>query len=102
MNQLKIPKSFEMIGSTVNVEFEGKRTEENEASGLAIYTENKILLNSQLLDQPIENAQVVFWHEFFHFVFNAIGHKKNNFNEDLLDQLGGIMTQFFRTVKWSK
>ena len=73
--------------------------EEHGAYGLTHYDTNTIHLQRPIKGRyKAQNVQQVWWHEFYHAVFMTLNHLKLSRDEKLVDQMGHLTAQFFKTV----
>jgi len=91
----KIPKSFKLFASTINVEFDNKLCNDKEAYGLADYGACKIFLTKvngvdKLSDDRIMD---VFYHEKVHLILDSMGHFDLSKDEKFVDLFGKLLRQ---------
>ena len=104
---MKIPKRLTLLGQTITVEIKDDLYHLQEVHGLAVYRENKILLQGSndgitLTDESIEHN---FMHELVHFVLYFAGedsfdppiHKR----EYLVDRIAGLLHQALKTAEFA-
>ena len=98
----QIPKKFELIHKTINIVYDKKIIDDNNAVGLANYRQNQIILhqNGDNVKRPEKDCICTFFHEVFHHTFNALGEKDLRDNEKLIDNLASVFTQIFKTMKF--
>lgn len=87
-----IPESFECMAQKCTVRI--KKLHPDKAGQYDTET-GKI----DIAPAPHQYQVVTFWHEYFHAAFTNLGYEELNRNEQLIDQLAGVMTQFFKTRK---
>ena len=99
----KIPKSFSLYGQTINVVFDNQECAKENATGLADYDKNLIILadkdpgNNKLPDDAIQH---VFWHEVLHHILHKSGYKKLAYDECLIQRISGLIHQALTTMKY--
>jgi len=99
---MKIPKSFKLFGNTITVEFDEQLCEDREAYGLALFKEDKIILSRYAGKTKIskENIECTFFHELVHFILNKLGKDELSKNEELTEQISGLLHQYIKTQKF--
>lgn len=98
---MKIPKQFELFGQTINVEYTDKLVSDRDSIGLAIYRENRILLQ-KATDGIIRTKEMIeqtFLHELFHFILFEAGEVELMDNEKFVDIISSLFHQFLKTSK---
>lgn len=92
----RIPKSFQLMGHTINVQVIDKKDWKIEdASGYFDPDKNQILL----LKQPRTQLRHTYWHEVTHAILYVMGHKLYG-NESFVDQVGGLLAQIMDTAEF--
>lgn len=68
---MKIPKEFQLFGSTIKVVFNDERCDDKEAYGFTSYSSNTIFLSNKVDGKPIskDEMDITFIHEVLHFIF---------------------------------
>ena len=96
---MKIPKKLKLFGQTINVEFVDNLINDRDAVGLAIYRENKILLQKNVDGTKItkEMMEQTFIHEVTHFIIYLMGENELQNNEKFIDILSSLFHQFLIT-----
>lgn len=105
----KIPKSFKILGNTINVKFDEFIRDRDDAHGIASYRRHEILLapptDSLCKGRVIEN----FWHEFSHWICfytgNVINHELKtplHTNEEFIDLMGAILKQCIESMEFEE
>lgn len=97
---MKIPKRFMLYGQSVEVGYDPALLHKDDARGLAIYRDNKIVLQSSSESNPIPQGQIeqAFCHELMHFLFNAAGYSEDRADEAKVDRLGHLLHQALETA----
>ncbi|MEM7200265.1 MAG: hypothetical protein AAF628_08380 [Planctomycetota bacterium] len=98
-----VPKSFELLGHEITVEFRDDLLAEKEAWGMCHFQSGLIELQAPLRELRVTKAHVLatFWHEFFHMALYLLGRTDMALDEELVDQLGQAMLQFHKTKQFS-
>ena len=96
-----IPKQFELISQTIKVEEVENLVAENNAMGLTLLNQNKILLQKSTKAFPIPKDQQykTFFHELSHCLVGAaqFHHLNDTEKEVFIDLLGDLLYQFEKT-----
>ena len=94
-----IPSKFQLGGYTIQIEKVSQITGEDlQCDSMAFYHKTKI----ELKDDDIfskDYKEYVFWHEYFHHLFNAINDDALRTNEKLISQLALFQMQAIRTME---
>lgn len=94
-----IPKKFQLGGITINVEKVNQITDESsECDGMAFYCKSKIELKDDN-NFSTDYKEYVFWHEYFHHLFNSISREDLRKDENLVNQLAIMQMQAIRTME---
>ena len=96
-----VPKSFQLYGQTINVTFDNQECMKENASGLAHYDRNLIVLADKDPNQnklPDDTIQHVFWHEALHHILHKSGYKKLAYDEAFIDRISGLIHQTLTTM----
>lgn len=103
---MKIPKRFELLGNTIDVEFSDTHFNENDEHGRASYRRNKIILQkpteSICLSDDVLNC--VFIHEVIHHVLyiarNAVDDPELHSNESFVELVAQLLYQIIKTAEY--
>ena len=98
---MKIPKSFNAFGQTFNVQFSNTIWKEDGVLGYWMRDQNLILLAKPNKENGITQSMLeqIFFHEVFHCIFDMLGYKKLNENEQIVDQCGNLLHQILNSFK---
>jgi len=95
----RIPSTFELGGNHWKVEWSDNLLVDHKCYGLTHYDTNVILLQRPIRGKyTMQNVMQVFWHEFYHAAFMTANYLKLSRDEKLVDQLGHLTAQFFKTA----
>jgi hypothetical protein len=94
-----VPKRFEILGHEISVEWSDTLYEDEDAWGLCIFHEHRIILQAPTDDLKITKSHLLstFWHEYYHMALYCTGYTELALNEELVDSLGGAAHQFHKT-----
>ena len=92
---MKIPKRFEMFGSTINV-VRRKDLLGSCTAGLWESDSQRISIATGLTP---DQAQHAFVHEFFHAALEACGEHKLSADEKFVDTLAGLTVQMLKSAR---
>jgi predicted SprT family Zn-dependent metalloprotease len=91
---MEIPTEFKLFGQTVEVTKDCTLTEKEDATGMARYRENKIVLQChKSLGRPDSQLEQVYMHEVIHFALHHLSYHKANDDELFVDQLANALHQ---------
>ena len=95
---LNIPEHFELLGSTISVEFDPKLIHKHDAKGRASFRENKIYLMPDTPDYPMAQDKIgdAFCHEVIHFIDTKIG---DILTEEQVEMFGAALHQVLVTFE---
>lgn len=99
---MNIPKSFELFGQTITVEFVDDLVEEQEAHGISSLKKNLIQLQSTnaIVKRPITQIEQTFLHELVHNIYSAMGETKLCNNEKHIELFSQLLHQALTTQKY--
>lgn len=93
---MKIPKSFQLAGQTINVYMVENITKQTEdVDGMAFYPECKIEIKNN--KSTNDYKEYVFYHELMHHIFNQIGDVELRTNEKLVSQIATFLHQAIKS-----
>lgn len=97
-----IPKSFELFGQTITVEYRRTLYKSHKAVGLWIVGKNKILLQQRTNTYEITDEQIeqTFLHELTHALLTVLGYENLSNDEKLVDLIGNGLHQVIKSVKY--
>lgn len=92
-----IPKSFQLLGHTINVRVIPRSKWRHGKNVVGIWIPDKLRID--LLSDPIETQlQATFCHELTHALLDMMNHELSH-NEVFVDNLGGLLMQALTTFK---
>jgi len=100
---MKIPKEFQLFGSTIKVYFNNDKCDEHNAHGAACYKSDKIYLQEgnyggYLMSKT--EIECTFLHEMLHFIFEKLDEKDLSKNEKLISNISRALHQILTTQKF--
>ncbi len=100
---MRIPKQFELFGTTIKVEFDNKKCHQDSVYGWAIYEENKIVLSDEAknIERDESDIESTFWHEVFHIMMSKLDYDKLSNDEQLMSLMGRAMQQIMNTMEYA-
>lgn len=92
---MKIPKSFKLFGSTIDIVFENRRLNDKNQLGESYYCESKITLaDTNGLDKLSDDTIVEsFYHEKVHMILDSMGEHDLSGNEKFVDVFSKLLRQ---------
>ncbi len=102
LNAVPIPKRFMLMGQVIEVEWDKALNHKDDSIGMAVYRENKILLQlgGELFPIPSEQTEQVFLHELIHWIFESLNRKDLKTDEVLVEQIANLVHQAFKTAEY--
>ena len=75
---MKIPKSFQLFGVTIDVEFNEDSCNKDSVFGTANYIASKVTLTDKVNGQKMtdEKTEQTFYHEFVHHIIMELEYEK--------------------------
>lgn len=103
MNKSKIiPKSFELGGTTYNVELVDNSLGNGNVASI-YYPLNKVQVAknySDSLNCTDEYKEISFLHELIHGILNAMGESEINNDERFIEGFANLLHQYIKTAKY--
>ncbi len=98
---MKIPKSFELMGETITVNFVDELLQESDALGLACYrtSEIRILTSSPAYKISEEQQMLTFLHELMHWIFHKLKKDDLQDDENLVDMTADLLMQAMKAME---
>ena len=92
---MKIPKSFKLFGTTINVSFDNNRTSNEGILGDCSYTENKITICDEYkgIKVPASTMLDTFYHEKVHVILDSMGEHELSKNEKFVEVFSRLLRQ---------
>lgn len=101
MNQIRIPKSFQLFAQTIKVEFDPDLVFDSDARGVAAYRENLIkILSKDNEKRPDEQIEKSFYHELVHWILHLMSEDELSDNEKFVDTFALLLHQFHKTAEY--
>ena len=100
---MKIPKSLQLGGRTIKVEYNDKVRHSDSAVGLAIFRLHKIELQPTTKEHPIIKSELeqTYCHELVHWILYSMGKHELTRDEEFVDLFGTFLHQALSTSKYS-
>lgn len=104
MQPFPIPSQFALMGHTISVTWQADLIDRENDVGQARYRENVICLqaNTPGVTRPQSQLEQTFFHELLHFIFEILGEEDLRTNEQLIDQMSGLLHQAFVTADYAE
>ena len=98
----RIPKRFNLLGQTIEVELCDHIASQNGTLGEARMTLNNIKLQKNAEGYPIPEMQRlhILYHEIYHMILTAMGQTELAEQEAFVDLLAGMTLQVFSTMEY--
>ena len=102
--KFRIPRSFQLLGHTIEVEFRSDLFVEMGRYGHAIFHEDKIAIQkpSDTVKFTIPFIRGIFYHELFHFVTIYSTQPELTENETYMTSIGELFAQFDKSKSFTK
>lgn len=98
---MTIPKRFDLMGTTIEVEYNFDMMLDNDEVGQANYRRNKIFIapNTSTFKMTREQVEHVFLHELTHWIFNRLNRSELQKDEELVDMVAELLHQTLKTAQ---
>ena len=98
---MTIPKKFDLMGTTIEVEYNADMMLDEDMMGQANYRRNKIFIapNTATFKMSKEQLEQTFLHELVHWIFHQLKYYDMKKNEDLVDQFAELLLQTLKTAQ---
>ena len=95
MNKFKLPKSFKLFATEINVVIDNDRMEDMESYGLTEYSFSKITMADTHKMKPLSNGKMAdtFYHEKVHMILDTMGERDLSNNEKFVDIFAKLLRQ---------
>lgn len=92
---MKIPKSFKLFATTINVKFDSLRLSNESALGDCSFTDNLITLSNNYKGEEISKSSIIdtFYHEKTHVILDAMGEHELSKNEKFVEVFSRLLRQ---------
>lgn len=99
---MKIPKSFQVFASTINVTFDNERMANQSTFGECSLSDGKIILCDKYKGEKITKDCLVntFYHEKVHIILDAMGEYHLSKNEKFVEIFSQLLRQTDETQKY--
>lgn len=99
---MKIPKSFKLFATTVNVEFDNQRMNDKQQYGESDYTTSKITLSDINGQRKLSQDNILdtFYHEKVHMILDTMGEYDLSRNEKFVDTFAKLWRQADETAEY--
>ena len=99
---MRIPKSFQLQGHTIQVVFDNEDCEKRKFCRYADLNGNKIVLATKVFEDKFPKTKIeqTFIHEVIHHILEALGENKLNDNEKFVDGFAGHLHQILSTFNY--
>ncbi len=99
---MKIPTSFKLFGTTINIEWDNKRLNDKRNYGEASYGQSKIFLSTTQELEPLSEDKIMdtFYHEKVHIILNMMNERELSENEKFVDVFGKLLRQSDETITY--
>lgn len=101
---MQIPRTFQLFGQTITVQFVDDLIEGEDSVGLSLYRKNLIQLQGPTASftRPSTQIESTFFHELMHYIFYALDEEEMRKDEKLVDNIGRLLHQAFTTARYGE
>jgi len=99
---MKIPKSFKLFATTINVVIDDKRMDDTRAYGLCEYGESKITLATKDGINNLSEGRILdcFYHEKIHMILYSMKRDELSKDEEFVDVFAKLLRQSDETSQY--
>ena len=99
---MKIPKSFKLFGTIINVSFDNKNMNDRELYGESRFSESKIILSETHGVNKLSEDLLIdtFYHEKVHMILNFMQEDKLSSNEKFVDIFAKLLRQSIESEEY--
>lgn len=99
---MRIPKSFKLFGTEIEIIFDTKRCDQNECWGLASFKERQIVLTKEANGTKLskEIIEQTFYHELMHMIMEVMEERDLRTNEKFINISSSLLHQAFKTAEY--
>jgi len=99
---MKIPKSFKLFATQIDVIFDNKRMDDRECYGLAEYSTSTITLGESHKLKPLSEGKIMdtFYHEKVHMILDTMEERELSENEKFVDIFAKLLRQSDETATY--
>lgn len=103
MMEIKIPKSFDLLGFKWIVEFNNDRCNDKKVYGECSYGESKILLSTSQVNDKLSDDKInqVFFHELTHAILDCMNERDLSNDEKFVNMFGSLLHQSLKTAQFT-
>lgn len=96
------PCRFNLLGQEITVEYSASLMDKEDAKGIALYRENKIVLQNDTpgIFRSEDQVMAIFYHEMVHWILHMMNDEKRD-DEKFVDLFSGFLHQALSTLKVS-
>ena len=98
----KIPKTFKLFGTTIDVVFNDKEMNDRNCMGESAYAQSKITLTSTAGINKISDDKIMdtFYHEKIHMILETLGYSEISKDEKFVDLFAKALRQSDITAEY--
>jgi len=99
---MKIPKSFKVFASTINVGFDNARLSNEGFLGDCSFTDNRISICSKYRGMKISECTTIdtFYHEKVHIILDAMGEHELSEKEKFVEVFARLLRQSYESAEF--
>jgi hypothetical protein len=98
--KLKIPKSFKLFSSTINIKFDNEKCQIEDLLGECNLDDKLIVLSNSKNFKPLPEDTIIdtFYHEKVHMLLKALNRRELSSDEIFVDNLAMLLRQSDETT----
>jgi len=92
---MKIPKTFKLFGTIINIVFDNIRCNDKQVYGESNYGESKIMLSTMQESMTLSEDKILdtFYHEKVHMILDTMNENELSCNEKFVDVFAKLLRQ---------
>ncbi len=101
---MKIPKSFKLFGTKINILFDNKRMNNESCLGISEHAKNTITLTEEYKGNELSSDIITdtYYHEKIHTILDAMGETELSKNEKFIEVFSRLLRQSDETSDFNQ
>jgi len=99
-NKIKIPKEFDLAGTTIKVSDDPDLCRKENALGKAYFVEDEIVLQTVSRAFPHGKRELVFCHELVHTILHHADEEDLSYNETFVSRISQLLHHALKSFRY--
>lgn len=98
---MKIPDKITLMGREIDIVYDKKLVQDEDAIGQVSYRTDKIILQpeTESIDRNSQSIQITFLHELLHFMLNILNYQNMNDNGKFINRMSELLYQVIKQIE---